>query len=68
MTVPETHNFVANGMIVHNSLEQDADVVMFIHRPDAMEKESPAPEYGRNYRGQAPQRANPCGHPDGVFK
>jgi replicative DNA helicase len=23
------------------SLEQDADIVMFIHRPDAMEKDSP---------------------------
>ncbi len=41
MTVPEAHNFVANGILVHNSLEQDADIVMFIHRPDAMEKESP---------------------------
>jgi replicative DNA helicase len=41
MTVPETHNFVANGILVHNSLEQDADIVMFIHRPDAMEKDSP---------------------------
>jgi replicative DNA helicase len=41
MTVPETHNFIANGMVVHNSLEQDADIVMFIHRPDAMEKDSP---------------------------
>jgi len=41
MTVPETHNFVANGIIVHNSLEQDADIVMFIHRPDALEKDNP---------------------------
>ncbi|MFA6341191.1 MAG: replicative DNA helicase [Candidatus Paceibacterota bacterium] len=31
-TVPGTHNFVAGDMIVHNSLEQDADVVIFIHR------------------------------------
>jgi replicative DNA helicase len=41
MTVPETHNFIANGIVVHNSLEQDADIVMFIHRPDMMEKDSP---------------------------
>lgn len=33
-TVPETHNFVAGDFIVHNSIEQDADVVMFIHRED----------------------------------
>ena len=33
-TVPDTHNFVANDFIVHNSIEQDADVVLFIHRDD----------------------------------
>jgi len=33
-TVPEAHNFIANDIIVHNSLEQDADVVMFIYRKD----------------------------------
>lgn len=31
--VPELHNFMANGMIVHNCLEQDSDVVMFCYRP-----------------------------------
>lgn len=31
-TVDGTHNFIANGVIAHNSLEQDADVVMFIYR------------------------------------
>ncbi len=41
MTVPAAHSFVANGLIVHNSLEQDSDIVMFIHRPDALEKDSP---------------------------
>lgn len=35
-TVPGVHNFVANDIIVHNSLEQDADVVIFIHREDMM--------------------------------
>lgn len=33
-TVPGTHNFVAGDILVHNSIEQDADVVMFIHRED----------------------------------
>jgi replicative DNA helicase len=33
-TVLGTHNFVANGVVVHNSIEQDADVVMFIYRDD----------------------------------
>jgi replicative DNA helicase len=40
-TVLETHNFVANGINVHNSIEQDADVVILLHREDAYEKESP---------------------------
>ncbi len=31
-TVEHTHNFIANGLIAHNSIEQDADVVMFIYR------------------------------------
>ena len=34
LTVPDNHNFVANNIIVHNSIEQDADVVMFIYRED----------------------------------
>jgi replicative DNA helicase len=34
MTVAGTHNFVANGIVVHNSLEQDADVVVFIYRDE----------------------------------
>ena len=40
-TIKETHNFVANGTNVHNSIEQDADVVILLHREDAYEKESP---------------------------
>ncbi|MBA3798836.1 MAG: replicative DNA helicase, partial [Geodermatophilaceae bacterium] len=40
-TVLGTHNFVANGIAVHNSLEQDADVVLLIHREDFYEPESP---------------------------
>ena len=34
LTVPGHHNFIANNIIVHNSLEQDADLVAFIHRED----------------------------------
>ena len=33
-TVPKTYNFLANNIIIHNSIEQDADVVMFISRED----------------------------------
>jgi replicative DNA helicase len=40
-TVLETHNFIANGTNLHNSIEQDADVVILLHREDAYERESP---------------------------
>jgi replicative DNA helicase len=40
-TVLETHNFVANGITIHNSIEQDSDVVILLHREDQYEKESP---------------------------
>ncbi|WP_207553754.1 replicative DNA helicase [Mycolicibacterium conceptionense] len=40
-TVPGTHNFVAQGITAHNSLEQDADMVLLLHRPDAIDREDP---------------------------
>src|SRR6185312_6806445 len=40
LTVDELHNFVASDMIVHNSIEQDADIVMFIYRDDVYNPES----------------------------
>jgi replicative DNA helicase len=40
-TVMGTHNFVANGIHLKNSIEQDADMVILLHREDAYEKESP---------------------------
>ncbi len=40
-TVVGTHNFVANGIAAHNSIEQDADVVILLHRDDYYDKESP---------------------------
>jgi replicative DNA helicase len=42
-TVLGTHNFVAEGIALHNSLEQDADVVILLHREDAYERESTRP-------------------------
>jgi replicative DNA helicase len=40
-TVVGNHNFIADGIAVHNSIEQDADMVLLLHREDAYEKESP---------------------------
>jgi replicative DNA helicase len=34
LTVDDLHNFIAGNTIVHNSIEQDADVVMFLFRPE----------------------------------
>jgi replicative DNA helicase len=40
LTVEDLHNFVAGDIIVHNSIEQDADVVVFIYREDKYEEDS----------------------------
>ena len=40
-TVKGTHNFVADGLLAHNSIEQDSDVVILLHREDLYERESP---------------------------
>jgi replicative DNA helicase len=41
-TVLGGHNFIANGIAVHNSIEQDADMVILLHRDEAYERESPS--------------------------
>ena len=39
-TVEDTHNFIANGVVAHNSLEQDSDVVIFLYRDEIYNPES----------------------------
>ena len=61
MTVEETHNFIANDIIVHNSIEQDADTVMFIHRPEYYKKNPTPEEQGLAEIIIAKQRNGPTG-------
>ncbi len=39
LTADGLHNFLANGIFVHNSIEQDSDVVLFIYREEYYYKE-----------------------------
>jgi replicative DNA helicase len=34
LEMPRHHNFLANQILVHNSIEQDADIVMMLYRPE----------------------------------
>ena len=38
LTVPDYQNYIANDIYVHNSLEQDADVVAFVFRPEVYDR------------------------------
>jgi len=40
LTVDGLHSFVANDIVLHNSLEQDADLVFFIYRDEYYDTES----------------------------
>jgi replicative DNA helicase len=60
-TVLGWHNFIANGIAVHNSIEQDADMVILLHR----DRPTRARRGGRRDRGQAPKRPDQ-GHRPGV--
>lgn len=38
-TVAKTHNFVANGIVAHNCIEQDADLVGLLYKPYAKDEQ-----------------------------
>ncbi len=41
LTVPGLHNFIANNIVVHNSIEQDADLVIMLYRDDYYNPDTP---------------------------
>jgi replicative DNA helicase len=65
MTVPETHCFFGNGILVHNSgeIEEDADMVMLLHR----EREENA-EAIQTQLIVAKNRNGPCGTVRMIFR
>lgn len=58
--VPSHHNFVAADIYVHNSIEQDADVVAFIYREEVYKKDR-EDLHGVAELILSKQRQGPCG-------
>jgi len=66
LTVPTCHNFVANNIIAHNSIEQDADVVMFVYRDEIYNPDTEFPNIAEII--VAKHRSGPTGNFSVYFK
>jgi replicative DNA helicase len=64
-TVPGTHNFIANSIVTHNSIEQDADVVLFVYREVVYKPDTAEP--GKAQLIIAKQRNGPTDDVDMTF-
>ena len=65
LTVDEHHNFIANDFIPHNSIEQDADLVMFIYRDEVYHPETEKQNTAEIIIGK--QRNGPIGTVELIF-
>jgi replicative DNA helicase len=65
LTVERHHNFIANDIILHNSIEQDADVVMFIYREEVYKPETEKQNIAEIIIGK--QRNGPIGSVELIF-